>query len=176
MKKKFFTFFVCIFSGLLVACSPQASESESMSESVSKAKERNIYHLGIEKQYLDCIVNGSKTSEGRLNVPDFAAMKIGDLIYFTDDEGNRVICTVKSIGRYDSFNKMLVSEGVINMLPEINPDDNSSAEMVLKGVDIYRGFPGYAEGVKVYGSIAFGIHYDGSNELLSSFHFIDVND
>jgi len=174
MRKIFLIFFVFIFSNILVVCSSQIPPSGSEYQ-YHGSQERNIYFLGIQKQYLDYIIDGTKTVDGRVNLPDFTAMKIGDLICFIDNERNLAICTVISVGRYNSFNKMLVSEGVVKMLPQIDPDTNSSVEMVVKGVEIYRSFPGYEEGVKVYGAIAFDINYKG-DELPFSYNVIEINE
>ena len=57
---------------------------------------------------------------------------------------------------------MLVSEGVTNMIPNIDSDTNSTPEMIVKGDKIYQSFPGYRESVKKYGAIAFGIEYTGT--------------
>jgi len=170
-------FFSIIVSGVLIACAPASSHASSTAvvQQVSRTDDKNVYHLNIEQQYLNYIINGEKISEGRLNVPDFSAMKKGDLVYFTDGEGGKAICSITSVGRYDSFNKMLVSEGVINMLPEIDPNTNSSEEMLLKGTEIYRSFPGYKEGVKIYGAISFGLHYI-TDETVADIEVVNVND
>lgn len=179
MKNFFMTFFLLICTGLLVACGPASPDYPSFRpevRQVTQSNEKTIYHLCIEKQYLDYIIDGKKIIEGRLNVPDFASMQKGDLIYFTDSEGGRAVCKVTSIGRYDSFNKMLVSEGVVNMLPQIDPNTNSSEEMVVKGTEIYRSFPGYKDGVKIYGAISFGLHYMGDEKAVAEIEIINVND
>ncbi|WP_420421696.1 ASCH domain-containing protein [Simkania sp.] len=168
-----------ICSGILIACGPSSADTSSFRpevKQITQSNQKTIYHLSIEKQYLDFIIDGKKIVEGRLNVPDFSAMKEGDLVYFSDSEGGRAICRVTSIGRYDSFNKMLVSEGVVNMLPQIDPNTNSSEEMVIKGTVIYRSFPGYKEGIKVYGAISFGLHYLGDESELAEIDIVNVND
>jgi ASC-1-like (ASCH) protein len=168
--------FSTIITAVLIACSPIHSQtpSNSVVQQVSQTNEKNVYHLNIETQYLLYIIDGKKIVEGRLNVPDFADMKKGDLIYFTDGSGGKAICSVTSVGRYDSFNKMLVSEGVINMLPQIDPNTNSSEEMVIKGTKIYRSFPGYKEGVKVYGAISFGLNFL-TDESIAHIEIVNVN-
>ncbi|MGE0198595.1 MAG: ASCH domain-containing protein [Simkaniaceae bacterium] len=164
MKRIFFIFIVWVFSNLIYACNPQEFLNwvPFWSETDTKVSgELKVYPVHIDSMYLGYIIDGQKTSEGRLNLPDYNAMVPGDLIFFYDDDGNTAVCTVDRITCYPTFEKMLVSEGVYNMLPQINPETNSSVEMVAKGVIIYDSFPGYKEGVKVYGAIAFTIHYDG---------------
>ncbi|CCB87871.1 ASCH domain-containing protein [Simkania negevensis] len=174
MKKFFLIVFSTIVSGVLIACSP-AHSPISVTQEVSQSNEKNVYRLNIETQYLLYIIDGKKIIEGRLNVPDFGDMKKGDLVYFTDGNGGQAICSITSVGRYDSFNKMLVSEGVINMLPQIDPNTNSSEEMLLKGTKIYRSFPGYKEGVKIYGAISFGLKFL-TDESVANIEIVNVND
>ena len=63
------------------------------------------------------------------------------------------------------------------MLPQIDPATNSFVEMIAKGVVVYDSFPGYKEGVKVLGAIAFTLSYDGScaPELCSRIDVIEDN-
>ena len=51
----------------------------------------------IEKQYFDFIVEGKKTIEGRVNMPDIAKLKKGDMISFKDEEDREVICKVTTV-------------------------------------------------------------------------------
>ena len=122
----------------------------------------NIYCLGIEKQYFDLIVEGKKTVEGRVNMPDITNIKSGDMVSFKDEENREILCKVTGVSKYPNFTKMLVSEGVTKMLPSIESDENSTPEMVVKGDKIYQSFPGYRENVKKYGAIAFGLEYTGT--------------
>ncbi len=110
MKKISLTIVVALTSVGLLA-SPGNSNSTGWKEEVlvQSAEGQNVYHLNIQKEYLDYIKDGKKVAEGRLNVPSFADAKKGDLIYFYDDEGGEAICSIISIGRYKTFHKMLVS-------------------------------------------------------------------
>ena len=167
MRKLFMSFFFLLSTGPLMASGStfaDVAEPEAEVFLIKHLNEKNIYRLSVEKQYLDYIIEGKKIFEGRLNVPKFASMKKGDLVYFTDSENEKAVCQITSIGRYDSFYKMLVSAGVINMLPQIDPNTNTSAEMLSKGVEIYSSFPGYREGVKTYGAISIGLHYIGDED------------
>ncbi|WP_228547098.1 ASCH domain-containing protein [Candidatus Neptunochlamydia vexilliferae] len=115
--------------------------------------------MNVQPQYLNDIINGKKIFEGRLNLPTFKDMQQGDHVIFADNNKRIAICSITSVARYPDFTKMLVSCGVLNMLPQIDPNSNSSIEMVTKGDEIYRSFPGYSEGEKIYGTLAIGIHY-----------------
>lgn len=127
------------------------------SKPIKKYHQLNIYSFNIEKKYFDFIVERKKNIEGRVNMPDVTNLKIGDLVSFRDEEGKNIICNVTSVSKYPNFTSMLVSEGVKNMLPNIDSDSSSTPKMIAKGVKIYQSFPGYSEDVKKYGAIAFGI-------------------
>lgn len=174
MKKLFLVVLVSLPS-FLCACVPQnflSCFSCWGSESSSK-QEVKVYPLKIDQVYLSYIISGEKTSEGRLNLPDYSGMVPGDFILFYDDYDNSAVCSVGRITCYPTFERMLTSEGVYNMLPQISPETNNAAEMVAKGVYIYDSFPGYQEGVKVYGAIAFTLRYDG-DQLPESYASLDV--
>ena len=40
----------------------------------------------------------------------------------------------------------------------------TAEEMVEIGVQMYESLPGYKDGVRIYGSIAFGVRYDGDGK------------
>lgn len=163
-------------TGLFASCPCFGGQNPSKETVAVANTAQTVYHLNIQEEYLDYIINGKKISEGRLNIPEFIDIKPGDFIYFYDNKGSHATCTVTSVGRYDTFSKMLVSDGVVKMLPEIDPSQNSSEEMVIKGVDVYDSFPGYKEKVKIYGAITFGLHYNGSELDLSGLNTIKIDD
>lgn len=153
--------FLSILFVLTIGIFPIFAGHSDSSKPVEKCQRLNIYCFGIEKQYFDFIVDGKKTVEGRVNMPDVEGLKIGDMVTFKDEGGREIICKVITVSKYPNFTKMLVSEGITNMLPSIDPDTNSTPEMIAKADKIYRSFPGYNENVKKYGAIAFGIKYTG---------------
>lgn len=160
MKKKYLIFSAVLAAGLFVG-QLSAGNFYSKPQQVESHQEKKVYRLNIQKEYLDYIIEGKKISEGRVNIPDYANVKPGDILLFWDNEGGSAYCSVTSVGRYDSFQKMLVSNGVVSMLPDINPDLYTADQMVDLGVQVYDSFPGYKVGVKIYGSIAFGLMYEG---------------
>ena len=177
MKKISFTLAAALTSFGLFASPGSSNQIDSKIETpVQQVQGQNVYHLSVQKEYLDYIKQGKKVAEGRLNVPSFADAKKGDLIHFHDDEGGEATCSITNIGRYNTFHKMLVSEGVVSMLPQIDPDKNTSDEMVEQGIDIYQSFPGYKVGVKVYGAISFGILYHPDGKDHSMANAVKVND
>ena len=162
-KMKYLVFSTVLFSVLSIG-QVSAGLSQSKPNEPSYHQETRIYRLNIHKEYLDYIIQGKKIVEGRLNLPKFVDVKPGDIIYFWDNEGESAICTITSVGRYDNFSKMLVANGVVNMIPIINPELYTAKEMVEIGVQMYESLPGYKDGVKIYGSIAFGVRYDGDGK------------
>lgn len=159
---------VCLSTLLVLAvgaCSLWSNEApfpNAPGFSKAKCEPLSIYCFGIETQYFDLIVEGKKTVEGRVNMPDVANLQVGDFVSFKDEINREIICKVTTVSKYPNFTKMLVSEGVTNMLPTIDSDTNSTLEMIVKGDKIYRSFPGYNENVKKYGAIAFGLEYTGT--------------
>ncbi len=106
----------------------------------------------IERPYLKWLRDGVKTAEGRVNTEKYQKIKIGDEIVFTDTKNDDFIrCVVIFKHEYVSFEEMLKTEGVSNMLPFLNDDD------LIKGIQVYRNFPG-AERVKKFGCVAIGIN------------------
>lgn len=104
-----------------------------------------------ERPYLTWLKEGIKTAEGRVNTPKYRKIEIGDEIMFTDTESNRFICGVATFKHeYDTFEKMLISEGVTNMLPFL--DDGNLKE----AIQVYESFPG-AGRVKKFGCVAIGM-------------------
>jgi ASC-1-like (ASCH) protein len=105
--------------------------------------------LSCAEKYICWIRDGVKTVEGRVNDPKYENIKAGSLIRLFDqsNESSYVLCLVKSVNRYKTFEEMLKTEGVSNCVPE-----TSDLEEALK---IYRGFPGYEVREVKYGALAF---------------------
>ena len=104
-----------------------------------------------ERPYLNWLKNGIKTAEGRVNSEKYQKIEIGDEIIFSDtksDDFIKGIVTFKH--KYITFEEMLKSEGVKNMLPFLNDND------LEKGIQVYQNFPG-SERVKKFGCVAIGM-------------------
>lgn len=103
------------------------------------------------RPYLSWLANGVKKAEGRVNSPKYRSMQVGDTISFCDKEtGHYIYGKIKFKHEYKSFEEMLNSEGVSNMLPFL--EDHELAE----GVAVYNAFPG-ASRVRKFGCVAIGI-------------------
>ena len=104
-----------------------------------------------ERPYLKWLKDEIKTAEGRVNSGKYQKIKIGDEIIFTDIKSNDFIKGIVSFKHeYTTFEEMLKSEGVKNMLPFLNDDE------LKKGIQVYQNFPG-SERVKKFGCVAIGI-------------------
>ncbi|MBR1735121.1 MAG: ASCH domain-containing protein [Alphaproteobacteria bacterium] len=104
-----------------------------------------------ERPYLKWLKDGIKTAEGRVNSEKYQKIYIGDEIIFSDTKSYNFIKGIVTFKhRYTTFDEMLKSEGVKNMLPFLNDDD------LEKGIQVYQNFPG-SERVKKFGCVAIGI-------------------
>ena len=104
-----------------------------------------------ERPYLKWLKDEIKTAEARVNSEKYQKIKIGDEIIFTDSKSNDFIKGIVSFKHeYTTFEEMLKSEGVKNMLPFLNDDDPE------KGIQVYQNFPG-SERIKKFGCVAIGM-------------------
>uniref|UniRef100_A0A7S0RNJ1 ASCH domain-containing protein n=1 Tax=Chlamydomonas leiostraca TaxID=1034604 RepID=A0A7S0RNJ1_9CHLO len=113
--------------------------------------------ITIQKKYLDLIISGAKTVEGRTNTPKYRALVPGSLVRLTDgqDEGHTATVRVESLATYASFEDMLRAEGLHSCLPGV--------ATLEEGVTIYRSFPGYSELEQAHGVVAIRVKMVGSS-------------
>lgn len=105
----------------------------------------------VDRPYLNWLVSGKKTAEGRVNSSKYRSMQIGDTVSFCDRKTGYYICgKIKFKHEYVSFEGMLKTEGVSNMLPFLKDHELS------EGVAVYNAFPG-ASRVHELGCVAIGI-------------------
>lgn len=104
-----------------------------------------------ERPFLKWLCEGTKTAEGRVYRNTCQKMRKGATIVLEDKRrGEWIFGKIKFLHLYNSFRKMLETEGVENMLPFIRPGD------IDAGVRIYESFPG-SQGVLRVGCVAIGI-------------------
>uniref|UniRef100_A0A6C0CA47 ASCH domain-containing protein n=1 Tax=viral metagenome TaxID=1070528 RepID=A0A6C0CA47_9ZZZZ len=97
--------------------------------------------------WLDWIVSGQKTFEGRVYQGDWAAMKIGDTIHF--HANNRiVICTITDLKRYADF-----ACAFDDLRDKLVPVQNITRDEVSALYSQYFA----ADDVKKYGVVAVGV-------------------
>lgn len=103
------------------------------------------------RPYLKCLKEGVKKAEGRVNGPACQKMSVGDTILFFDrKKGQYIYGQISFKHKYDSFQDMLTTEGVRNMLSFLNDGE------IEDGVKVYNSFP-FSERVATYGCVAIGI-------------------
>ncbi len=112
-----------------------------------------MYKLSIidndKLPFLKYIASGKKKAEGRAASEFVRNLKIGEkLLLFS--KAKFVICNIKYLHFYDSFENMIDTEGLENMVPFV-----ATTEQALK---IYRSFPG-AQRVKTLGCCAIGLDF-----------------
>ncbi len=104
-----------------------------------------------DRPYLNWLASGKKKAEGRVNKPKYRLMRVGDTISFCDVKtGHYIYGRIKFKHEYSSFEEMLNTEGVSNMLPFLKNHE------LAEGVATYKAFPG-ASKVHKFGCVAIGI-------------------
>lgn len=96
-----------------------------------------------------CIVDGSKKAEGRIASDYVRKFKVGEELLL-QATGEFIVVKITYLNFYNSFEKMLNTEGFKNMIP--------LAESFEDALNVYRSFPG-SERIKSMGCCAIGIKY-----------------
>ena len=116
--------------------------------------------LNVQAPYLDHLRSGAKTHEGRLAHARYLALKTGDLIEIRANQNALVehastvdssIFEVLNVTRYSTFREMLLAHGLQHFLPGNEVEDVDAA------VNVYRSFPGYADGERELGVVAIEV-------------------
>lgn len=129
-----------------------------------KAKHNLSMINTADRPYLNWLASGKKKAEGRVNSPKYRSMKIGDTISFRDRKtGHYIYGKIKFKHEYKSFEEMLNSEGVSNMLPFLKNHE------LAEGVAVYNAFP-RASRVREFGCVAIGITVIKFNLSQTKYH------
>lgn len=94
--------------------------------------------------YIELISDGKKKAEGRVYTEKIKSFSAGNTLLLYNNV-SYVLCKITSLNFYESFERMLLAEGVSNMLPFTN-----SLEEAIR---IYNSFPG-SERAKTHGVVA----------------------
>ena len=109
------------------------------------------YNLNIinnpKLPFLQCIESGLKKAECRVVSPYIKKFKVGDMLTLTG-KNEYVKCKITFLHFYKSFEEMLTSEGVQNLVPFVNN--------LSDALKIYNSFPG-ANRVNSSGCCAIGV-------------------
>jgi len=95
--------------------------------------------------FLDRIIDGTKTIEGRTDSAMFQRMKVGDNIKLYNHQ-KWVLCEITALRKYVSFRQMLEKETIERVLPNLSD--------IESGVKMYHQFPRFIENEKQYGVVA----------------------
>jgi ASC-1-like (ASCH) protein len=104
------------------------------------------------KKYIDLIIDGIKTIEGRVDTGVYSNLRVGQKVrFFCIDvhNGGEVSCTITKINKYTSFAEMLQQEEYKLCLPQI--------ASIEEGVKIYNDIPNYKERAVLFGVLAIHI-------------------
>ncbi len=108
--------------------------------------------------YMDYIRSGAKHAEGRINSTGYKYLRPGNIIYFHNHQEG-ILCKIKFIRKYSTFERMLQKERVTKMLPQLKNRKNQDNDYLLQeGVRIYERFP-RSYRVQKFGCIAIGLQY-----------------
>ena len=125
-------------------------------ENKNENNNKNQYEIHVSEPWYSLLKSGKKTVEGRLNKGIFEKLEVGDIVvWFTMDKETRekiefsseIVDKIK----YNTFEKMLETEGLENVLPNHN-----GIKTIEDGVNVYRRW--YSEDMeKKFGVIAIKI-------------------
>ncbi len=110
--------------------------------------QKTIPEVTTKRKYLQQIISGEKTAEGRINSGPFKNVQQGDKIIFFND-GDRYIsalCEILEVQKYPGFQEMLEGEGYQTMIPD--------AHSLREAVDVYNRIPTYPERARENGVVA----------------------
>lgn len=110
--------------------------------------QKKVPEIKMKRKYLQQIISGEKTTEGRINSGLFKNVQEGDKIKFFNDGGRYIsaLCEISGVQKYTGFQEMLESEGYQAMIPD--------AISLREAVDIYNGIPTYPERAREKGVVA----------------------
>ena len=105
------------------------------------------HQLHVQTRWYDLLANGKKRFEGRLCDSEVTGIKPQDVITFVSEGRTPLTMRVIDLHTYSNFTDMLASDRLCLLLPGI--------QTLAEGLEIYRGFPGYAENEHRYGARVF---------------------
>lgn len=117
--------------------------------------------LMLGEHYLLDIMSGKKKYEGRIHSEKCRKMQVGDLLtLYENDAGWGIVCSITSLSPFKSFKDMVETQGVLNMLPQLEPLEQSATHeaLVAEAIRVYEAFPG-SERVDSLGCVAIGVKF-----------------
>ncbi len=113
----------------------RSAHSAAAAATRAAAAATTVYNKSVSEPWFSLIKTGLKTVEGRLNKGDFAQMKKGDEIVFSNDSfGYNRYCKVRIVNtkRYRTFHEYLSTEGLNKCLPGV--------DTINEGENIYHKY------------------------------------
>ena len=130
-----------------------AAEEKNYGAIAFKLEKENtsaIAKCSIRHEYLEHIISGSKTYEGRIATEFFKTLSPGTIVeWYCQNQKGRVLTKITARKHYASFEEMLLDVGYKKFLPE--------AKSIEHAVRIYKSIPGYSKKSLVHGVLAFQI-------------------
>ena len=115
----------------------------------SSARQPKHHECNLRKEYVDLILSGRKTAEGRVDTAYFKDYLPGDTVTWSAGSWASATTKITSRIRYPSFDAMLKGAGYQALVPNVRSHGEA--------LSIYNSIPGYAEKVSRCGAIAFGL-------------------
>lgn len=104
-----------------------------------------IFESELNDKYYECIKNGSKKYECRLNDEKRRRINVGDIWIFNKTLKVKVV--EKKI--YQNFEDAVLNTSLSELLPDVTTK--------LEAIQIYHRFEGYKAGASKYGVVVFKI-------------------
>ncbi len=115
--------------------------------------------MPLKQVYLEFMLDGRKTVEGRINTGIPARVRVNDhMLFFAND----TCCLVKITDKrsFPTFRQMLQHSGIKTCLPDFNGNLDAAERL-------YRSFPGYAEKEAKFGVLGLTVELVSNVEMES---------
>lgn len=116
-------------------------------------KSIKMYEISLQDEWWCAVMSGKKIVEGRIFRDHHSTVKESDFFKINNMKtGSQLTGTITNVTRYDSFEEMLIHEGLKNVLPGV--------KSVVEGVNVYHKIPGYRSLEGKYGVAAIELRVD----------------
>ena len=108
-----------------------------------------VYSCTLCHIYIQQILAGTKTYEGRIFRGPFARYKVGTKVRWFAGSKSHVVTVITDVQKFSTLEEMIKTIGYQKLLPEVASEEEA--------VRIYRAIPHYQERVLLHGAVAFGL-------------------
>ena len=109
------------------------NSSHKKTDKMNNKRKIPAVEMNVQEPWFSHIKAGRKSIEGRLNKGKFASLKKGQYVRWSNN-GKSVLTKITDIRNYKTFGKMLINEGLRNVLPD------TSIKTLEDGEAVYYGF------------------------------------